>query len=44
MSKQELEVIGQAEACCPGLLAAPLGEDQAVQLARVFKALGGCCR
>ena len=28
-----------ADACCPGLLVAPLGEDQAVDLARVFKAL-----
>lgn len=40
MSKQELEVIGLAEACCPGLLVAPLGEDQAAELAKVFKALG----
>ncbi|GAA0372660.1 MULTISPECIES: ArsR/SmtB family transcription factor [Streptomyces] len=43
MSKQELEVLGQdaaADACCPGLLAAPLAEDQAVELAKVFKALG----
>ncbi|MEZ7007805.1 ArsR/SmtB family transcription factor [Streptomyces sp. AD55] len=27
-------------ACCPGLLTAPLGEDRAAGLARVFKALG----
>lgn len=29
-----------AGACCPGLLTAPLDEDQAVELAKVFKALG----
>ncbi|AZS69903.1 transcriptional regulator [Streptomyces lydicus] len=40
MSKQELEVLGQTDACCPGLLTAPLDEDQAAELARVFKALG----
>ncbi|MDF3146723.1 metalloregulator ArsR/SmtB family transcription factor, partial [Streptomyces sp. T21Q-yed] len=40
MSKQELEVIGQGSACCPGLSAAPLDEDQAAELAKVFKALG----
>jgi ArsR family transcriptional regulator len=40
MSKQDLEVIGQDAACCPGLSAAPLGEDQAAELAKVFKALG----
>ncbi|MFJ6215722.1 ArsR/SmtB family transcription factor [Streptomyces sp. NPDC092296] len=43
MSKQELRVLGQddgADGCCPGLLAAPLDEGQAVELARVFKALG----
>ncbi|MER6976988.1 ArsR/SmtB family transcription factor [Streptomyces carpinensis] len=43
MSKQELVVLGQDEgagACCPGLLTAPLDEDQAVELAKVFKALG----
>ncbi|MFF8896599.1 ArsR/SmtB family transcription factor [Streptomyces lydicus] len=40
MSKQELEVLGQADACCPGLLTAPLDEDQATELAKVFKALG----
>lgn len=43
MSNQEsgagtpLEAIA---ACCPGLLTTPLGEDQSVELARVFKALG----
>src|ERR1044072_1328748 len=42
MSKKELEILGQdgVEGCCPGLLAAPLDEDQAVELAKVFKALG----
>ncbi|MGK4583072.1 ArsR/SmtB family transcription factor [Kitasatospora sp. HPMI-4] len=43
MSNQELRVLGQDEGvdgCCPGLLTAPLDEDQAVELARVFKALG----
>ncbi|GLU50296.1 transcriptional regulator [Nocardiopsis ansamitocini] len=29
-----------APECCPALLGAPLGEEQAVELARVFKALG----
>ncbi|MFE1451160.1 ArsR/SmtB family transcription factor [Streptomyces olivaceoviridis] len=43
MSNQELRVLGQSDgagACCPGLLTAPLDEDQAVELAKVFKALG----
>ncbi|MGB8943778.1 MAG: metalloregulator ArsR/SmtB family transcription factor [Streptomyces sp.] len=41
MSKQELVVLGQdAEGCCPTLLSAPLDEDQAAELAPVFKALG----
>ncbi|WP_367039292.1 metalloregulator ArsR/SmtB family transcription factor [Streptomyces sp. Je 1-332] len=42
MSKQELVVLGQdgAEGCCPTLLSAPMGEEKAVELARVFKALG----
>lgn len=40
MSKQELEVIGQDAACCPGLAAAPLDADQAAELAKIFKALG----
>lgn len=43
MSKQELVVLGQADengACCPGLATAPLNEDQAAELARLFKALG----
>ncbi|MFI6702984.1 ArsR/SmtB family transcription factor [Streptomyces sp. NPDC050509] len=41
MSKQELAVLGQDEAgCCPTLLTAPMSQDQAVELAKVFKALG----
>ncbi|WP_420034395.1 ArsR/SmtB family transcription factor [Streptomyces sp. cg28] len=43
MSNQELVVLGRtgdADGCCPGLLTAPLDGDQAVELARVFKALG----
>ncbi|MEU5180475.1 metalloregulator ArsR/SmtB family transcription factor [Streptomyces longwoodensis] len=44
MSNQELVVLGDsgdaAGACCPGLLTAPLDEDQAADLAKVFKALG----
>ncbi|MEU6089029.1 metalloregulator ArsR/SmtB family transcription factor [Streptomyces sp. NPDC047085] len=40
MSKQELEVIGQDAACCPGLASAPLDEKRALELAKVFKALG----
>ncbi|WP_411144817.1 ArsR/SmtB family transcription factor [Streptomyces sp. x-80] len=42
MSNQEFVVLGQegVDGCCPGLLAAPLAEDQAVELAKVFKALG----
>ncbi|MEU3952413.1 metalloregulator ArsR/SmtB family transcription factor [Streptomyces achromogenes] len=43
MSNQELVVVeatGGGDACCPGLLTAPLDEEQAVDLARVFKALG----
>ncbi|WP_030903666.1 ArsR/SmtB family transcription factor [Streptomyces sp. NRRL F-5126] len=43
MSKQELVVLGQTDGvavCCPGLLTAPLNEDQAGELAKVFKALG----
>lgn len=35
MSKQELPI-----ACCSPLTSEPLGEDQAVDLAKVFKALG----
>ncbi|PAZ13983.1 transcriptional regulator [Streptomyces sp. SA15] len=40
MSKQQLEVIGQDAACCPGPSSAPLDEGQAAELAKVFKALG----
>ncbi|MEV0978565.1 metalloregulator ArsR/SmtB family transcription factor [Streptomyces sp. NPDC049915] len=42
MSKQERVVLGQddASACCPGLVAAPLDQDRAAELARIFKALG----
>ncbi|WP_330458724.1 metalloregulator ArsR/SmtB family transcription factor [Streptomyces sp. NBC_00820] len=48
MSKQELVVLGRSDetgadetdACCPGLVTAPLGEDQAAELAKLFKALG----
>ncbi|MGW2645035.1 ArsR/SmtB family transcription factor [Streptomyces sp. NPDC001393] len=40
MSKQELEVIDQDATCCAGLAAAPLDENQAADLAKVFKALG----
>ncbi|MGW9211601.1 ArsR/SmtB family transcription factor [Embleya sp. NPDC055664] len=42
MSKQKLVVLGQdADGCCPAaLLTAPLDEEQALDLARVFKALG----
>ncbi|MEV7148973.1 ArsR/SmtB family transcription factor [Streptomyces sp. NPDC051287] len=40
MSNQRLAVIGQDAACCPGLSAAPLDEDQAADLAKLFKALG----
>jgi ArsR family transcriptional regulator, arsenate/arsenite/antimonite-responsive transcriptional repressor len=42
MSKQELVVLSQddADGCCPTLLTAPLDEETATGLARVFKALG----
>ncbi|MDQ0405170.1 metalloregulator ArsR/SmtB family transcription factor [Streptomyces sp. NBC_01723] len=43
MSNQEWVVLGrtdEAGACCPGLLTAPLDEDQALEPAKVFKALG----
>ena len=42
MSKQGLRVLGQGtdEGCCQGLASAPLEEDQAEDLAKVFKALG----
>lgn len=43
MSKQELVVVGQEDgpgACCQGLSTAPLDEDRAADLAKIFKALG----
>ncbi|MEU8570010.1 metalloregulator ArsR/SmtB family transcription factor [Streptomyces pathocidini] len=43
MSKQELVVLGQDDqsaGCRPGMLTAPLDEDQAADLAKIFKALG----
>ncbi|MEU3349611.1 metalloregulator ArsR/SmtB family transcription factor [Streptomyces sp. NPDC006700] len=43
MSKQEFVVLGRSDTdgtCCPGLVAAPLDETQAVELAKLFKALG----
>lgn len=42
MSKQELVVLGQddSDGCCPTLLTAPLDEESAADLAKVFKALG----
>ncbi|MPY51443.1 ArsR/SmtB family transcription factor [Streptomyces acidicola] len=40
MSKQELEVMDQDATCCPGLAAAPLDDERATELARVFKAMG----
>ncbi|GGM93122.1 ArsR/SmtB family transcription factor [Streptomyces fuscichromogenes] len=42
MSKQELKILGQDGdgACCGALATAPLDEEQAADLAKVFKALG----
>ncbi|MFW5418302.1 helix-turn-helix transcriptional regulator [Nocardiopsis sp. CNT-189] len=43
MSNQEVgapDPRGAAADCCPGLLAGPLDEGEAAELARVFKALG----
>ncbi|MEU6606747.1 metalloregulator ArsR/SmtB family transcription factor [Streptomyces shenzhenensis] len=43
MSNQELVLLGRnddTDACRPGLLTTPLDEDQAVELSKVFKALG----
>ncbi|NIH82115.1 ArsR/SmtB family transcription factor [Amycolatopsis viridis] len=37
---QEVELADQSVACCAGLASAPLGAGDAVELARVFKALG----
>ncbi|MER5997990.1 metalloregulator ArsR/SmtB family transcription factor [Nonomuraea angiospora] len=38
MSKQELPVL--ASECCAPLIAEPIAEDEAAEMARVFKALG----
>jgi ArsR family transcriptional regulator len=38
MSKQELPVV--ASGCCAPLIAEPIPEDEATEMARVFKALG----
>ncbi|MEV4113469.1 metalloregulator ArsR/SmtB family transcription factor [Nonomuraea sp. NPDC049695] len=38
MSKQELPVL--ASGCCTPLIAEPIAEDEAAEMARVFKALG----
>ncbi|MEU0133087.1 metalloregulator ArsR/SmtB family transcription factor [Streptomyces sp. NPDC006296] len=42
MSKQESAARGRndSDGCCPALLTAPLDEVQAVEVAKVFKALG----
>ncbi|MEU6964063.1 ArsR/SmtB family transcription factor [Streptomyces chrestomyceticus] len=42
MSNQELGLLGEdgLTVCCPDLLTAPLDDEQAVELAKVFKALG----
>ncbi|MGW1889101.1 ArsR/SmtB family transcription factor [Streptomyces sp. NPDC002004] len=43
MSKQELEVLGRdadGDACCRKLVSAPLDDERAAELAKVFKALG----
>lgn len=40
MSKQWSADQTEVDRCCPGLLSAPLGEREAADLARVFKALG----
>ncbi|CAM5354789.1 hypothetical protein STENM223S_11781 [Streptomyces tendae] len=43
MSNQDVVALGRTDepgTCCPGLLTAPLDEAQAVELAKVFKALG----
>ncbi|MEU0570946.1 metalloregulator ArsR/SmtB family transcription factor [Nonomuraea sp. NPDC005983] len=39
MSKQELPVLAPAEACCTPMACEPLGESDAAELARMFKAL-----
>ncbi|MGW1538836.1 ArsR/SmtB family transcription factor [Streptomyces sp. NPDC002309] len=42
MSNQGLKILGQDDEddCCAGLAAAPLEEEQAADLAKLFKALG----
>lgn len=40
MSKQGRVGLGQIVECCPGLLSAPLEQDRAFELAKVFRALG----
>jgi len=40
MSKQGLEVLGQDADCCSAVSEAPLDEERAAELAKVFKALG----
>lgn len=37
---QGRELVDQPTGCCAGLASAPLGEAEAAELARVFKALG----
>ncbi|MER6944444.1 metalloregulator ArsR/SmtB family transcription factor [Nonomuraea sp. NPDC000554] len=39
MSKQELPVLDPAEACCTPMAREPLGEADAAELSRMFKAL-----
>jgi ArsR family transcriptional regulator len=40
MSKQEREAVVRSSDCCGGLASGPLDEEQATDLAKVFKALG----
>ncbi|WSV18516.1 metalloregulator ArsR/SmtB family transcription factor [Streptomyces prunicolor] len=35
-----VEEVGQDGSCCPGLASAPLADERATELAKVFKALG----
>jgi len=47
MSKHELVVLGQDDLsapCCPEPVVVPLGDDQAAELAKIFKALGDPAR
>jgi ArsR family transcriptional regulator len=39
MSKQALPVLGQDTTCCAPMVREPLGEEPAVELSRMFKAL-----